>query len=103
MFQVEFLQRAIVGEPGDADTLSVTDTSTPTDDPLSVGMYEVVSDVACHLAFGATPTASATTMYLPANFIYPFTLHAAVKMAVIRHGSVDGTLWFWEKKDKEDS
>lgn len=49
----------------------------------STRFVRVVSDTACWVLFGANPTATTSSMYLPAGSIEYFSVTAAHKVAVI--------------------
>lgn len=43
----------------------------------------IVADAACHYAIGTAPTATTSSVYLPANAAEPITIKAGNKIAVI--------------------
>ena len=81
-------------------TISVTNTSAAVTNAFSDSTthVRVVSTVPCHIIFGASPTATTSTTYIPGNHVEYFkvTDAANTKMAAIRSGSVDGTLYVTE-------
>ena len=53
----------------------------------NVEYVRVIADAACHIQFGVNPTATTSTIYLPADDIEYFKVSAGEKVAVI--GTVD--------------
>ena len=49
----------------------------------SVEYVRVIADAACHIQFGVNPTATTSTIYLPADDIEYFKVSAGEKVAVI--------------------
>jgi len=49
----------------------------------------------CHIAFGASPTATTSDFYLPSGVVEYFTIKPGQKVAAIRN-SADGTLYVTE-------
>jgi len=86
--------REMVGQPGTPVTISF-DGSVASASALSAGqMYVFQADKACHIVFGATPTATVANMPLAANVPYYLTPLTAVKVAAIKAtGGSAGTLW----------
>ena len=52
----------------------------------------VVSTITCHIAIAASPTATTSTQFLPANEIEIIKISAGEKIAVLRSGGSDGKL-----------
>lgn len=73
-------------------SIAVTDTSAASTAVTST-VVRLVGTVACHVAFGANPTATTSNLLLPANAPEYFTLEPGWKVAVIKaSGAADGTL-----------
>lgn len=53
----------------------------------SIYYVRVISDAACHIEFGSNPTATTSTIYLPAEDVEYFKVSPGEKVAVI--GSVN--------------
>jgi len=49
----------------------------------NVEYVRVIADAACHIQFGVNPTATTSTIYLPADDIEYFKVSAGEKVAVI--------------------
>ena len=81
-------------------TVSVTNTSAAVTNPFSDSTTHVrlVCTVDCHILFGTSPTATTAKTYLPADHVEYFkvTDAANTKIAAIRAGSNDGTLYVSE-------
>lgn len=57
----------------------------------------VVADQNAYIEFGSSPTASASTHYLPANQVEYFKVQTdGTKVAAIRAGSTSGNVWISE-------
>jgi len=56
----------------------------------------VVSTIACHIHVAVSPTAAATTTYLPAAEVEIIKVSAGEKIAVLRVGGADGELYVTE-------
>jgi hypothetical protein len=56
----------------------------------------VVSTIACHIQVAVSPTAAATTTYLPAAEVETIKVSAGEKIAVLRVGGSDGELYVTE-------
>ena len=52
----------------------------------------VVSTITCHITIAASPTATTSTQFLPANEIEIIKISAGEKIAVLRIGGDDGKL-----------
>lgn len=59
---------------------------------LDASVVRVVSTVDCYLAFGSAPTATNSSMFLPANTVEYFAFTPGGKIAVLRD-SADGSLF----------
>lgn len=59
---------------------------------LACNAVLVVSTTNCHLAFGADPTATTNSFYLPANVPIAISIDSAHKIAAIRN-TADGNLY----------
>lgn len=55
----------------------------------------VVSTTACHIAFGAAPTATTNDAYLPANWVAEYTVSPGDKIAAIQNTAA-GNLYVTE-------
>lgn len=83
--------------PGSDKTVSVNGTSAQSSAFSSgVNLVRVVCTIDCCLKFGASPTATASTIFLPANTVEYFGVVAGEKVAAIRTGSDTGTLYVTE-------
>jgi predicted lactoylglutathione lyase len=75
----------------DSTTEAVTESGTSAATTASAALtslntqpaVRIVSTVAIRLAFGASPTATATSMLLPANAVEYFSLNTGDKIAII--------------------
>lgn len=81
-------QDNIIGAPkGRAVTTQVetiTSSSTQSNSFNKKTKYVIVTaDVECHIAFGVSPTATGTTIYMPAFVPRPFAVTPEDKVAVI--------------------
>ena len=57
----------------------------------------VVADQHAYIEFGSSPTASASTHYLPANQVEYFKVQTdGTKVAALRAGSTSGNVWISE-------
>jgi hypothetical protein len=82
--------RALHGEPGTAVAISMTGTSAATAAALAAGqVYMLTSPSPLHLVLGATPTATTSDTYIPANVPFYFVPRTAVKAAVIKFAGAD--------------
>lgn len=79
--------------PGATVTLAAGAASAATVNPLGCGMVRVVSTVACHLAFAGAPTATTSSLYLPAEIAEYWAVDPAWKIAALRAGGQDGTVF----------
>ena len=79
------------------ETVSVTGTSAAVTNAFGAGttIIRLVSTTDCYLKFGATPTAVATDMLLPANVVEYFGATPGVKVAAIQRAAA-GTLFVTE-------
>ena len=84
---------------GTEQTISVASSSEATSNAFAdtSGVVRVVSTTDCHLAFAASPTATTSNTYLPANQVEYFKVPApgTSKLAAIR-ANADGTLFVTE-------
>ena len=81
-------------------TVSVTDSSAATSNAFgdSTTHVRVVCTVDCFIVFGATPTATSSKTYLPADTVEFFKVPdgGTTKLAALREGSTSGTLYVTE-------
>lgn len=61
--------------------------------PDNVSIMRVFADVNCYLAYGETPVADADKLLLPGGIIEYFGVDPGKKIAVIRAGTKNGTLY----------
>tara|TARA_R100000664_G_C2759750_1_gene149853 strand:- start:4815 stop:5129 length:315 start_codon:yes stop_codon:yes gene_type:complete len=82
---------------GTTQTISVASGSAANSSAFAVGttVVRVVSTTDCHIIFAASPTATTSTAYLPANQVEYFKVNAGEKVAAIR-ANADGTLYVTE-------
>ena len=82
---------------GATQTISVTSSSAANSTAFASGttVVRVVSTTDCHIIFAASPTATTSTAYLPANQVEYFKGTAGEKSAAIR-ANADGTLYVTE-------
>ena len=85
---------------GTTQTVSVTSSSAANSSAFAAGttVVRVVSTTDCHIIFAASPTATTSTAYLPANQVEYFKALAGQKVAAIR-ANADGTLYVTEMSD----
>lgn len=78
-------------------TVSVSGTSAAVTNAFGNGttIIRLVSTTDCYLKFGATPTAVATDMLLPANVVEYFGATPGVKIAALQR-SASGVLYVTE-------
>ena len=90
----ETLARAIVGMPSIFEVVAVGATSAASTSALSMGTsYLFTATAACHIVFAASPTATTSHTYLPANYPLVITMPSdGLKVATIR-SSGDGNLY----------
>jgi len=86
-------------EIGTEQTISVASSSAATSNAFAGDslIVRVVSTTDCHLAFAASPTATTSNTYLPANQVEYFKVPVpgTSKLAAIR-ANADGTLYVTE-------
>ena len=86
-------------ELGTVQTISVTNSSAATSSAMASGsrVVRVVSTTDCHILFAASPTATTSSTYLPANQVEYFKVPVlgTSKLAAIR-ANADGTLYVTE-------
>jgi hypothetical protein len=77
-------------------TVSVTGTSQVSQAfSVNTTVVRAISTSNCYLAFGASPVASATSLYLPANTIEYYGVGGSTKVAVLQVAA-SGTLYLSE-------
>lgn len=77
---------------GPATEINITSSSVATPGTFGTNVVRLCATVACRVAIGSSPTAIATSTYLPPNVPEYFTVYPGVdKIAVIRETS-DGKL-----------
>ena len=78
---------------GSNQAVSFTSTSTPTSTAVQPGVntVRVVATTSCHLAFGDAPTATTSSVRLPANVPEYVVVTPGMKLAAIRT-TTSGTL-----------
>ena len=82
--------RSLHGEPGTALTVAVGESSAATAAALTAGqMYMLTCSSALHMAIGATPTATSSDTYIPANVPFYFVLRSDAKVAAIKFSGAD--------------
>lgn len=78
---------------GTTQIKAFTDTAAAIANAVDSNIIRVVSDVACHIAFGSAPTATTSSAYLPAGVVEYFkAVDGTTKVSAIRAGSDDGTI-----------
>jgi hypothetical protein len=77
--------------PGTTVTLAVGAASSATV-AIGASLVRVVSTTACYLAFGSTPTATSSGVYLPANWPEYFVVNQTDAVAALQV-SAAGTLF----------
>ena len=86
-------------EIGTEQTISVTSSSAATSSAFAGDslIVRIVSTTDCHIAFAASPTATTSNTYLPANQVEYFKVPTpgTSKLAAIR-ANADGTLYVTE-------
>lgn len=93
IYRNEELFGSISGEPGTVVVVAIASTSTASAAALTAGtVYRCTATAACHITFGATPTASTSSMYVPADETFYLRMTNAYKVATIRASS-DGNLY----------
>ena len=92
MIRIDYLRRAMLGQPGTPIEVTVTSASAQSVALAKATMYIFQSDIVCHVLFGTNPTATTSSFRMAANVPYYFTAQAASKVAAIRGGTDDGTL-----------
>ena len=82
---------------GTTQTISVASSSAATSSAFATGttVVRVVSTTDCHIIFAASPPATTSTAYLPANQVEYLKATAGEKIAAIR-ANADGTLFITE-------
>jgi|GEM_PF-1073883 len=81
---------------GTVSTVSVSSSSAQSSaHAATTNVIRLVSTTDCHIAFAASPTATTSSMYLPANQVEYFLVTGGEKVAAIR-ASADGTLYVTE-------
>jgi len=81
---------------GTVATVSVSSSSAQSAaHAATTNVVRLVSTTDCHVAFGSSPTATTSSMYLPANQVEYFLVAASEKVAAIR-ANADGTLYVTE-------
>ena len=85
---------------GTTQTVSVSSSSAANSTAFAAGttVVRLVSTTDCHIIFAASPTATTSTAYLPANQVEYFKSAAGQKVAAIR-ANADGTLYVTEMSD----
>jgi len=83
----ETLARSIVGLPEIFEVVAVGATSAASTSALSMGTsYLFTATAACHIVFAASPTATTSHTYLPANTPMIITMPSnGLKVAAIRN------------------
>lgn len=79
-------------KPGTTVVRTATDTTQQTA-VLAESLVRLIADIDCYVAFGADPTATNASMRLAAGVPEWFVIEPAHKIAVLRAGSTDGSLW----------
>ena len=81
---------------GTVATVSVSSSSAQSAaHAATTNVVRLVSTTDCHVAFGSNPTATTSSMYLPANQVEYFLVAASEKVAAIR-ANADGTFYVTE-------
>lgn len=88
--------QAMFMNSGTFQTISFTGTSGQSSAfQAGTTLIRVVSDVACFIAFGSNPTASSSTLFLPAGIVEYFGVLPGTKVAAIQSTSA-GNLYIAE-------
>ena len=83
-------------QAGTVSTISVASSSAQSSaHAATTNVVRLVSTTDCHVSFGSNPTATTSSMYLPANQVEYFLVAASEKVAAIR-ANADGTLFVTE-------
>lgn len=87
----------MIYRPDTTQTVTVGTTSAATTNGVGAQTYVVrlISTTACHVAFGAAPTATTSDMYLAANREENFVVTPGQKVAVIQNAAA-GMLYVTE-------
>ncbi|HZT29502.1 MAG TPA: hypothetical protein VFA33_06445 [Bryobacteraceae bacterium] len=78
--------------PGTTQTLAIGSSSAATAAPIGADVVRLVATVDCYVAIGSSPTATASSMFLPAKMAEYFVLAQTDKIAVLQVSS-GGTLY----------
>jgi hypothetical protein len=82
----------VLYEPGTAQTVAISGSSTQS---AAMGQYtsavRLCATVDCYVAFGTNPTATSSSLYLPANVPEYFAVRESCEVAVLQV-STGGTL-----------
>lgn len=84
--------------------VAYTGTAAASTSGVGAQTYQVriVANSACHYVFGATPTATTSDPFLPANWVEYVTVTPGQKISAVRAGTdglvtaTSGTLWITE-------
>lgn len=79
---------------GTVQTVSISSSSAATSSAVGADtrVIMVSSDVACNIAIAASPTASASTTYLPAGIVVFLAVEGGSSKVAAHHASNTGTL-----------
>jgi hypothetical protein len=77
--------QSIDNSPYQSQLISLTNSSVATTDAInsSNGLIRIATSHTCHVAFGATPTATTSDTLLPAGSTSFFTMKSGDKVALI--------------------
>ena len=83
---------------GETQTVACSTSATSIANGVGVGTHHVrvVSSVRCHVAFGASPTATTSDAYVPAGVAEYFVVTPGQKLSAIRAGSTSGNFYVTE-------
>lgn len=89
---------------GTTQAVAFTGTAAASANAFGAQTYRVrvVADTACHIVFGASPTATTSDPFLPANWPEYFTVTPGQKISGVRAGTdglvtaTSGSLWVTE-------
>lgn len=86
-----------VYRPGTTQTVTVGAASAATSNAFGSGIHKlrIVSTTACHFVLGASPTATTSDPYLPADTVEYITVSQGEKIAFIQN-SAGGTAYATE-------
>lgn len=89
--------KVTTARPGATQTVTTSGTSAASSNGFGSSTFfvRVVCTEDCHIVFGASPTATTSDLFLPANTVEYFTVTSGQKIAAIQN-SAGGSLYVTE-------